>query len=144
MAHDTPFLPLHPQPRVVRATEGLLTRIAEVAARGVKPASMCWACDLTPEEFGVLYSMDDRVAAAIAAGRARAEFELADVVYASAKGGDAKAAQWLLERTQGWQSRLEAVQTEALEKSLSLRDLKTLSLDELNVIEGLLVKATPE
>lgn len=139
--HDKPFLPIHPQPRIVRATEALLARIAEVSARGVKPAAMCWACDLTPEEFGTLISMDDRVRHAIQAGRAKAEFELADAIYRAATGGDAKAAMWLLERTQGWQSRLEEAQTAVAEQTMTKADLKRLSPGELKQLRDLMAKA---
>ena len=141
MASRPYFLPLHPQPRDVRASEALLDRIRHAAAVGVKPRNMAWAVGLTPEEFNTLFSMDPRVAASIQAGIGQAEFELADAVYQAAKLGDVKAAQWMLERTQAWQSRLEAAQTEVAEAQAGKIDLKKLSLDELQQLRALTLKA---
>lgn len=90
------------EPRVIKATEAVLTRIYEAAKKGLKGDSLALAAGLTPYEYRTLVQLDPIAEHFEQKGRADGEAELAGIMMTAARGGDTKAAMDMLKYAHKW------------------------------------------
>ena len=125
------------EPRVIKATEAVLTRIYEAAKKGLKGDSLALAAGLTPYEYRTLGQLDPIAEHFEQKGRADGEAELAGIMMDAARGGDTKAAMDMLKYAHKWTAP-QSVQVE-VNQTISI----TAALEEAKqrVIEGIVLDA---
>lgn len=125
------------EPRVIKATEAVLTRIYEAAKKGLKGDSLALAAGLTPYEYRTLVQLDPIAEHFEQKGRADGEAELAGIMMTAARGGDTKAAMDMLKYAHKWTAP-QSVQVE-VNQTISI----TAALEEAKqrVIEGIVLDA---
>lgn len=134
--------------RDVKANEETLTKIYEGARLGLQDAGLAYHAELTLFEFRQLEQLDPRVEAAVVAGKADAEYELASTLRAAALMGDAKTALEILKHKHGWAA-TQVVKNEHTGANggpltFAAVDLRGLSDDELQQMKKMLQKAAGE
>ena len=88
--------------RKIEATEARLERIYEAAKLGLKGDTLALASGMRPEEFRQLCELDPLAMMAVQKGKADGEMEMASVLHAAARAGDAKAALDVLKHSHDW------------------------------------------
>lgn len=88
--------------RKIEATEARLNRIYEAAKLGLKGDTLALAAGMRPEEFRQLCELDPLAQMAVQKGKADGEMEMASVLHAAARAGDAKAALDVLKHSHDW------------------------------------------
>ena len=92
-----------PPARIKKASDPQLEMIYDGAKAGLKTEdSIAYNAGLTPQEYRHLKQVDSRVAMAEQAGKAEGELEMASIIIAAAKKGDAKSALEMLKHAHGW------------------------------------------
>jgi hypothetical protein len=131
------FQSLPYEPRQIKATEAVLTRIYEAAKKGLRGDSLALAAELTPYEYRTLVQLDPIAEYFEMKGRADGEAELAGVMMSAARSGDTKAAMEMLKYAHKWTAP-QSVQVQ-VEQRISI----TAALEEAKqrVIEGLILDA---
>ena len=132
-----------PAAREIRANEKLLNKIQTAARMALKPDAIALACGLTPYEFGVLCANDPDIALLVAQARAEGELAIATVLYDAAVGGSESAALKILEKRHGWATPKEEAETDAARARATI-DVKKLPQADLELLERLLISATPD
>jgi len=97
MFHSIPFTP-----RNVQATESRLKAVYDAAKLGLKGDSLALAAGMLPTEYRQLTQLDPVVEMAADKGKADGEIEMAKILHAAAKEGDAKMALEILKHQHGW------------------------------------------
>lgn len=133
--------------REVKATEAVLQRIYENAKLGIRGNRLAYACDLLPSEFRRLCEMDPAAEMAEEKGRADAEKEMSQVVYAAAKAGDFKAAMSMLNHQHDWVAKQQVqvnvaqqisitAALEAAQHRINVVDVEEVPLARTQVLSG--------
>jgi hypothetical protein len=120
------------EPRVIKATEAVLTRIYESAKKGLKGDSLALAAGLTPHEYRTLVQLDPIAEHFEQRGRADGEAELAGIMMDAARSGDTKAALDILKHVHKWTAP-QSVQVQ-VEQRISI--LAALEEAQTRIIEG--------
>lgn len=129
------FQSLPYEPRQIKATEAVLTRIYEAAKKGLRGDSLALAAELTPYEYRTLVQLDPIAEYAEQKGRADAEAELAGVMMTAAKSGDTKAAMEMLKYAHKW----TAPQSVQIQVDQKISIIAALEEAKTRVIEGLVL-----
>jgi hypothetical protein len=93
--------------REIKATESRLQQIYEAARLGLKGDSLALASGMLPVEYRRLCQLDPIAEMAAQKGKADGELEMAKVLIASAKEGDAKSALAVLQHAHAWTAKTE-------------------------------------
>lgn len=101
------FLSIPFTPREVKATESRLQKIYDAAKLGLKNDSLALAAGMLPSEYRQLCQLDPVAEMAAQKGKADGELEMAQVLIASAKDGDAKSALAVLQHAHAWTAKTE-------------------------------------
>jgi hypothetical protein len=101
------FLSIPFSPREVKATESRLQAIYDAAKLGLKNDSLALAAGMLPSEYRQLCQVDPVAEMAAFKGKADGEREMAQVLIASAKEGDAKSALAVLQHAHAWTAKQE-------------------------------------
>ena len=101
------FLSIPFSPREVKATESRLQAIYDAAKLGLKNDSLALAAGMLPSEYRQLCQVDPVAEMAAQKGKADGEREMAQLLIASAKEGDAKSALAVLQHAHGWTAKQE-------------------------------------
>jgi hypothetical protein len=101
------FLSIPFSPREVKATESRLQAIYDAAKLGLKNDSLALAAGMLPSEYRQLCQVDPVAEMAAQKGKADGEREMAQVLIASAKEGDAKSALAVLQHAHAWTAKQE-------------------------------------
>ena len=101
------FLSIPFTPREVKATESRLQAIYDAAKLGLKNDSLALAAGMLPSEYRQLCQLDPVAEMAAQKGKADGELEMAQVLIASAKDGDAKSALAVLQHAHAWTAKTE-------------------------------------
>jgi len=101
------FLSIPFTPREVKATESRLQKIYDAAKLGLKNDSLALAAGMLPSEYRQLCQLDPVAEMAAQKGKADGELEMAQVLIASAKEGDAKSALAVLKHAHAWTAKTE-------------------------------------
>lgn len=94
-------------PRTLQATESRLQRIYDAAKLGLKNDNLALASGMLPVEYRQLCQFDPVAEMAALKGKADGEREMAQLLIASAREGDAKSALAILQHTHGWTAKTE-------------------------------------
>ena len=94
-------------PRTLQATESRLQRIYDAAKLGLKNDNLALAAGMLPVEYRQLCQFDPVAEMAALKGKADGEREMAQLLIASAREGDAKSALAILQHTHGWTAKTE-------------------------------------
>jgi hypothetical protein len=97
MFYSIPFTP-----RKVEATESRLKAVYDAAKLGLKGDALALAAGMLPIEYRQLTQLDPVVEMAADKGKADGEIEMAKILHAAAREGDAKAALEILKHQHGW------------------------------------------
>ena len=103
------FVTIPFEPRSIRATEKVLTKIYEAAYLGLKGDSLALASGMTPSEYAALCSRDPDAKTVALQGKADAEAAHAKKLAEASLAGDAKASLAILQHVHGWSSKDQAV-----------------------------------
>jgi len=101
------FMSLPFTPRTLQATESRLQRIYDAAKLGLKNDNLALAAGMLPVEYRQLCQFDPVAEMAALKGKADGEREMAQLLIASAREGDAKSALAILQHTHGWTAKTE-------------------------------------
>lgn len=101
------FLSIPFTPREVKATESRLKAIYDAAKLGLKNDSLALAAGMLPSEYRQLCQLDPVAEMAALKGKADGELEMAQLLTAAAREGDAKSALAVLQHTHGWTAKQE-------------------------------------
>lgn len=101
------FLSIPFSPREVKATESRLQAIYDAAKLGLKNDALALAAGMMPSEYRQLCQVDPVAEMAAQKGKADGEREMAQLLIASAKEGDAKSALAVLQHAHGWTAKQE-------------------------------------
>jgi hypothetical protein len=133
------------EPRRLQATEARLEAIYNAARKGLRGDTLALAAGMRPSEYRSLCEFDPLAALAEEKGRADGEMEMADVLHAAAREGDAKAALEILRHVHGWVAK-QAVTVDATvthTHKLHLEALQELAAKAPDVIEGQATEVAP-
>jgi hypothetical protein len=127
------FMGITRETRVLQADNGLLKRIYDAARVGLKGDALAYACNVLPEELGMLQQHDRLAKIAEQKGRADGEFASAKVIMDNIDAGNPEAALNMLRFAHGWASR-QQIQIDTTEKisitlALQMADNRVNQLD---------------
>lgn len=86
------------EPRAIKATEKVLTNLADAAALGLKGDALALAAGLHPSELAQLITNDPQVDMLVRTAKTRKVFELAKRLDSASATGDTKATMTLLNK----------------------------------------------
>jgi hypothetical protein len=128
------------EPRKLKATDELLTKIYDNARLGLKGDNLAIASGVLPVEYRQLCQFDPAVEQIALRGYADAEAMLSRTLHESAAAGDTKAALELLKYVHGW----TAAQQINIDVNQQISITQALEEAKTRVIEGLCVVVEPE
>ena len=134
MFYSIPFTP-----RKVEATESRLKAVYDAAKLGLKGDALALAAGMLPQEYRHLTQLDPVVEMAADQGKADGEIEMAKILHAAAREGDAKMALEILKHQHGWVAKqaisVEVDQRISITGALAEAQKRALDVTDAQIIE---------